>query len=136
MVEERRQLRAALDFRARTPLAVIRDDALAALPGLFAALPDPICLLATHCLYQWPEAARKALDAELRCASTGRSIYRVTIDHPAAIDSSRPQVFTNSVGDEAPIEHEAALTVFRDGATETTLLGRYDSWGRRGIWLT
>jgi hypothetical protein len=135
MILERRQLRAALDLRARTPLPVIKGDALIALPGLLAAMPDPICALATHCLYQWPQTARDALYGEIGKASQGRSLYFITIDHPAALDPSRITSAYPATTDEPPVEHEASLTVFRDGEASTTLLGRYDSFGRRGVWL-
>jgi hypothetical protein len=46
MIRERGQLRAALDYRARTTLPVLRADALQALPGLLATMPNPICALA------------------------------------------------------------------------------------------
>jgi hypothetical protein len=132
---ERRQLRAALDLRARTPLPVITGDALFALPGLFATMPDPICVLATHCLYQWPQTARTALDLEFRKASETRSLHLVAIDHPGALDASRATAVYPATADEAPIEHEAVLTIYRDGEASSTLLGRYDGFGRCGIWL-
>lgn len=135
MVEERRQLRAALDFRACTPLPIVKGDALAALPGLLASMPDPICVLAAHCLYQWSQDARDALDGEFRKASNGRSLYCITIDHPGAIDPSRATPSSARADDEMPLEHEAVLTVYRNREASSTLLGRYDSFGRRGIWL-
>jgi hypothetical protein len=135
MVEERRQLRAALTFRARNSLRVIAGDALAELPALFATMADPICALATHCLYQWPADARDALDRRFRGASEGRTIYFITIDHPAALDRTRVPEFASIADGEVPMVHEATLRTYRDGEFEETLLGRYDSWGRRGIWL-
>jgi hypothetical protein len=135
MAEERRQLRAALDLRASIALPVVRGDALVALPDFFTSMPDPICALAAHCLYQWPADARAALDAKFRKASDGRSLYFVTIDHPAALDPSRTAHSFNKEGETAPMEHEAMLTVYRDGDTTSLLLGRYDSFGRHGVWL-
>jgi hypothetical protein len=127
--------RAALDLRARTALPVIRGDALAALPHFLTSMPDPICALAAHCLYQWPTDARAALDIEFRKASDGRSLYLVTIDHPAALDASRIAHYFNRGDEAAPMEHEAILTVYRNGDATSLLLGRYDSFGRRGVWL-
>jgi hypothetical protein len=135
MRRERRQLRAALDLRARTPLPVITGDALLALPGLLATMPDPICVLATHCLYQWPPAARAALDLEFLKASRERCLYHVTIDHPAALDASHATRVDQATADEVPIEHEAVLTIYTGGEATSTLLGRYDGFGGRGIWL-
>jgi hypothetical protein len=135
MVEERRQLHAALTFRARSALNVITGDALIELPALFATISDPICALAAHCLYQWPADARDALDCAFREASEARTLYFITIDHPAALDRTRTQEFASVADDEVPMVHEATLRTYRDGGVEHTLLGRYDSWGRRGIWL-
>ena len=135
MAEERRQLRAALDLRARTALPVTRGDALAALPDFLTSMPDPICALAAHCLYQWPADARAALDAEFRKASDGRRLYFVTIEHPAALNASRTGHSFNKGGETAPMEHEATVTVYRDGDATSMLLGRYDSFGRQGVWL-
>jgi hypothetical protein len=134
MNAERRQLRAALALRARTGLSVIRGDALQAVPQLLATWSDPVCALAAHCLYQWPADARAALDLEFRKASEQRTLYFIRIDHPAALDPSRAWI-RHGESDDVPIEHEAVLTVYSGGNTSTTLLGRYDSFGRQGIWL-
>jgi hypothetical protein len=135
MVEERRSLRAAMELRGRSNIPVVRGDALKRVPPILATMKNPICVMATHCLYQWPEAARSALDAELRAASAHRNIYQVTIDHPSALNPARVMPKANIDDDQMPIEHEAVLTRYRDGKAASHLLGRYDSLGRRGIWL-
>lgn len=135
MAEERAELRAALALRARINIPVIRGDALATLPAVLSSMPDPICILATHCLYQWPQNARGALDGLLCAASKGRIIYQVTIDHPGALDPLRIVALSSAADDVMPLEHEAVLTQYRDGRTSKKLLGRYDSFGRRGVWL-
>ncbi len=135
MVEERRSLRAAMELRARSNIPVVRGDALKRMPPILATLRNPICVVATHCLYQWPEAARVALDAELRGASASRTIYQITIDHPSALNPARVLPKNDTAEDEMPLEHEAVLTRYRDGKATSHLLGRYDSLGHRGIWL-
>jgi hypothetical protein len=126
-------LAAVLAIEAAIPL--LTQVSLQVLPRLLTTMPDPICALAAHCLYQWPADARAALMAEFQKASRGRSLYFITIDHPAALDSSRIAESVAYVGDDAPLEHESTLTVFRDENATATLLGRYDSFGRRGVWL-
>jgi hypothetical protein len=136
MSEERRQLRNALDLRARTPLRVIKSDALTVLPKLLASLPNPICVLIMHCLYQWPVNAREALDGQLRAASAGRTLYCVIIDVPAVLNNSRIADFTGgSVDGMPPMPHEATLIVYHDGQATKTLLGYYDGFGKKGLWL-
>ena len=136
MVEERRRLRAALDLRARTPLTVLKGDASILLPDLLATMPDPICVLAAHCLYQWPGEARDALDRAFRQASRRRRrLYLVTFDHPAGIDPSLARQSEGGAAAEMPLGHEAVLTVYDNEASEQTLIGRYDGYGRRGEWL-
>jgi hypothetical protein len=135
MIEDRRRLRAALDLRARTPLTVLKGDASILLPDLLATMPDPICVLAAHCLYQWPAEARDALDRTFRQASIGRRLYLVTIDHPTGLDPSLARRSDGGPATEMPLGHEAVLTVYDNEASDQTRLGRYDGYGRRGEWL-
>lgn len=132
---ERAELRAALELRMRKPFQVIEGDALGATPPLLSKLADPILVLAAHCLYQWPAAARDALDQVFRNASGGRAIYLLRIDHPQALDPNAVPAPSPADPNEAPVLHEASLTIYRDGETEQKLLARYDSYGRKAIWL-
>jgi hypothetical protein len=140
MTEERRQIRAALDLRARTALPIVKGDALIVVPQYLEKMPDPICILAAHCLYQWPKEAREALDLQLRRASRARTLYFIRIDHPLALDRTRARPATLP-GDTAPaeaiapMEHEAVLLTYRNGEAVETLLARYDGYGRRAMWL-
>ncbi len=136
MRRERRQLRAALDLRAWTPVAgdhrrcpvsparpVRRDAGSDLCPR--DALPVSVATARRVPRSIWNFA---------RQAET-RSLHLVAIDHPGALDAGRATAVYPATADEAPIEHEAVLTIYRDGEAASTLLGRYDGFGRRGIWL-
>ena len=131
LVEDRRQLRAALSYRAETPLRVVRGDALKVLPDVLARLPDPVCVFHSHCLYQWPEAAKDAFEHLLAEASRTRGIYRIGIEH---FTSSGPDVSRTVVGGH-PLIHDIRLMTYRGGEVASEILGHYDGWGRNGVWL-
>lgn len=132
LVEERRQLRAALDYRARTPFEVIRGDAMVVLPRVLPGLPDPVCVYHSHCLYQWPPEARAAFDAMLRSASATRPIWRLAVEYP--VDRPAGPVAWPEAPDQLPLIDEISLTTYRNGDAVTELLGRCDGWGRRVRW--
>jgi hypothetical protein len=129
--EDRRQLRAALAYRARTPLRVVQGDALSVLPDVLAGLPDPVCVFHSHCLYQWPEAAKDAFEHLLADASRTRGIHRIGIEH---FTGSGPEVPRFVLGGH-PLIHDIRLMTYRGGEVTTEILGRYDGWGRNGVWL-
>jgi len=131
LVEDRRQLRAALTYRAKTPLRVVQGDALKVLPDVLASLPDPVCVFHSHCLYQWPEAAKDAFEQLLAEASLTRDIYRIGIEH----FSSAGPVAPRSVLGGPPLIHDIRLMTYRKGEVTTEILGHYDGWGRNGVWL-
>lgn len=134
MTHESRQMRAALDLRARTEIPLVKGDALAVVPRFLESMRRPICILAAHCLYQWPSEARAALDLELRQASRRQPLHLIRIDHPAALDPARAT--TNATADDlAPMEHEAIHVAYHNGEVRETLVARYDSYGRRATWL-
>ncbi len=131
LVEDRRQLRAALAYRAKTPLSVVRGDAMKVLPGVLAGLPDPVCIFHSHCLYQWPEAAKDAFEQLLAEASRTRDLFRIGIEH---FTSAGPEVSRSVVGGH-PLIHDIRLMTYAQGAVTTEILGHYDGWGRNGVWL-
>ena len=131
LVEDRRQLRAALAYRAKTGLRIIQGDALKVLPDVLAGLPDPVCVFHSHCLYQWPEAAKDAFEHLLAEASRARDIYRIGIEH---FTSSGSEVRRTVVGGH-PLIHDIRLMTYRRGEVTTEILGHYDGWGRNGVWL-
>ena len=131
LVEDRRQLRAALAYRAKTPLRVVAGDALKVLPDVLAVLPDPVCVFHSHCLYQWPEAAKDAFEQLLAEASLMRDVHRIGIEHFASASPSAPR----SVLGGHPLIHDIRLMTYRKGEVTTEILGHYDGWGRNGVWL-
>jgi hypothetical protein len=131
LIEDRRQLRAALAYRAKTPLRVIQGDALQVLPDVLSSLPDPVCVFHSHCLYQWPEAAKDAFEHLLAEASRTRDIYRIGIEH---FTSSGPELPRSVLGGH-PLIHDIRLMTYRRGEVTTEILGHYDGWGRNGVWL-
>jgi hypothetical protein len=130
LTEDRRQLRAALDYRASIPLRVVEGDALKVLPGVLSALSDPVCVFHSHCLYQWPEAAKDDFEQLLAQASYTRDIYRIGIEH---FTSSEPAASRAVVAGHALI-HDIRLMTYRKGDVRVEVLGHYDGWGRNGVW--
>jgi len=131
LVEDRRQLRAALAYRARTPLSVVEGDALEVLPGILSTLPDPVCVFHSHCLYQWPEAAKDDFEQLLAEASRTRDIYRIGIEYFTGSDGGTSRV----VAGGHPLIHDIRLMTYRRGNVAVEILGHYDGWGRNGAWL-
>jgi hypothetical protein len=131
LTEDRRQLRAALDYRVRTPLQVVEGDALKVLPGILSALPDPVCVFHSHCLYQWPEAAKDDFEQVLSDASRTRDIYRIGIEY---FTDSDPAI-ARTVASGHPLIHDIRLMIYRKGDVRVEVLGHYDGWGRNGVWL-
>jgi hypothetical protein len=131
LIEDRRQLRAALDYRARTPLQVVAGDALKALPGILSTLPDPVCVFHSHCLYQWPETAKDDFERVLVDASRTRDIYRIGIEYFTGSDPT----ISRAVAGGHPLIHDIRLMTYRKGDVHVEVLGHYDGWGRNGVWL-
>jgi hypothetical protein len=130
LAEDRRQLRAALAYRAQTPLRVVQGDALKVLPDVLAGLPDPVCVFHSHCLYQWPEAAKDAFEQLLAEASRTRDIHRIGIEH-FATGSEMPR----SIKGGHPLIHDIRVMRYRKGDVTVEVLGHYDGCGRNGVWL-
>lgn len=130
-VDERRQLSIALEHRAATPLRTIRGDAMASLPTLLPSLPDPILVFHSYCLYQWPYDAQLALDEALRAASRGRTIHRLAID---IVFGARPENLPSFDPTKERL-FDMFITRYRDGATETRVLGSCDPWGKSAEWI-
>jgi hypothetical protein len=133
LVDDRRELRAALDYRARTPFELIRGDALRVLPELLPTLPDPVCIFHSHCLYQWSPEGRAAFDTLLREASRGRTLWRLGVEYP--VDRPAAALQWPEHPDDLPLIDEITLVTYRDGDARSELLGRCDGWGRRAEWL-
>ena len=106
-------IRKGVEMLAAQPLDLREGDAMDLLPAAAAELADPLCILHSFCLYQWPDAAREAFEAMLLRLSETREIHRVSIEN------------TNRGPGE--IVHQ----VFREGQLVSgAYLGRCDLFGR------
>jgi hypothetical protein len=129
--DERRQLAAALDYRARTPLETITGDALAEVPKLLADIPGPVCIFHAHCLYQWPPDKRDVFDEMLRNLGQVRTLHRLSMEYTdprwaALIEPRQP---------DPRLPFELIYSVFRDGRQSARRLACYDGYGRDVAWL-
>jgi hypothetical protein len=130
-VSQRKQLAAALRFRAETGLRTIAGDAMQSLPALIKELPAPLLVMHTFCLYQWPAAPQEKLDALLREASQTRTIHRLAID---IVTGARPPEL-------APFDmmkerlFDMYVTRYEGGAATTQVLGECDPWGFSAAWF-
>jgi hypothetical protein len=130
-IERRQTLRAALDLRAGYPLEVIKGDALSVLPDLLARLSGPLCVLDSHCMYQWPMEARDALDRLLCEASLTRTIHFVAQEQVGNL----PRGFVQREWDLSQAKRTDLFhTVYAEGRGTTTILGQNDGFGAWMEW--
>jgi hypothetical protein len=94
-------------------------------------MPDPVCVFHSHCLYQWPEAAKDAFEQLMVEASRTRDLYRIGIEHFTSAGASAPRTVLGG----HPLIHDIRLMTYRRGEVMTEILGHYDGWGRNGVWL-
>lgn len=130
-VSQRKQLAAALRFRAEAGLRTIAGDAMASLPALLAELPAPIMVMHTFCLYQWPAQPQIALDALLREASKSRTIHRLAID---IVTGARPPELEpfNMMKERL---FDMFITRYEGGEAVTKVIGECDPWGFSAKWF-
>jgi hypothetical protein len=103
----------ALALAAKTPPRVIAGDALKVLPEAAAAMSDPLCVMNSHCMYQWPEQVCVAFEEMLCTLSAKREVHRVSIE-------------SHDRG-PARILH----LIYRNGKlAASTDIGGADKWGR------
>lgn len=79
-VDTLRSLKAALEVAAREPLDLVKGDALVELPRIAAEMSGALCIYHSHCLYQWPQSARDALEQTLCTLSRERPIHRLSLE--------------------------------------------------------
>ena len=132
-IEERRQLRAALDFRAATPVEVHAGDALDIVPRLLSEVADPVCVFHAHCLYQWSLPLHLAFETILREASHGRAIHRLGMEYADRRLSPLPG--PTGYEDDPVLTYEITHSVYRDGEHHARRLAIYDGFGKVAVWL-
>ena len=130
---ERAQIRTALDYRARTPFPIQRGDAMQVVPALLKDSRGPVCVLHSHCLYQWPADAQAAFEAMLSEASRGRVLHRVGVELLPEEQSGRS--WRAEAARTGNVEFDVFHIEYRDGAQRFTLLASADGWGRQARWL-
>ena len=90
--EEQARLGVALDTVARSPVRLMKGDALNQLPKALAATTNPVCVFHSVCLLYWPEPAKAALHRQLLDLSRSRDIWRLGFElsrHFEAIHAGR-----------------------------------------------
>jgi len=120
LLEDQRQLAAAMDMVAATDIAFHQGDALAILPRVLAETPDPICVYHSACLFYWNDEQKHELDRQLREASRGRVIHRISNETTSQANrwlEGRNDAL-DKAGDAARATGEIILTRYRDGEAE------------------
>lgn len=118
-VDRMERLEKAIRIARRHPPPIAAGDALANLPGLFAAIPADRAVVVFHSFvtYQMDETSRIRLHAILRELSARREIFRISFEW---------------IGTETPL---VELDRFKEGFEEHTLLAAADPHGRWLEWL-
>ncbi|MGE0384179.1 MAG: DUF2332 family protein [Gammaproteobacteria bacterium] len=98
-----RNLGAALEHCARTPVRILEGDVIRLLPDLAAEAPDPLCLVHMNTLYQWPTPLREALEAMIRDLSRARTVHRISVEtRPGMTYAERYAIYAR--GEEIPAD--------------------------------
>lgn len=79
-IDMQNSMKAALDLAALQPLELIRGDALVKLPEVAAGMSGLLCIYHSQCLYQWPQAARDAIEKIFCELSRNRVIQRISME--------------------------------------------------------
>ncbi|MGE0384949.1 MAG: DUF2332 domain-containing protein [Gammaproteobacteria bacterium] len=78
---EREMVERALELRRNAGLDLMQADAMQVLPDLLAQCRGPVCVLNSHCIYQWPEALKARLDQVLLdAAAAGARVQRISVE--------------------------------------------------------
>jgi hypothetical protein len=127
LLEDQRQLADAMDMVAAAGVAFHEGDALEILPKVLAETPDPICVYHSACLFYWNDEQKARLDSQLREASRGRVIHRISTETTS--EANRWLEGRNDglekAGDAARATGEIILTRYRDGEAEAEWLAAF-----------
>jgi len=124
LLEDQRQLSDAMDIVAATDIAFHEGDALALLPGVLAETPDPVCVYHSACLFYWDKEQKAELDRQLREASRGRTIHRISVETTDQANrwlEGRNEAL-DKTGAAAQATGEIIVTRYRDGEAEAEWL--------------
>jgi hypothetical protein len=120
---EQANLDRAMDLVAGAEITWRQGNALDHLAAALAETPDPVCIYHSACLFYWDAQGKAALDTQLRGASQGRTIHRLSIE-----PSERYDEWQSGRGSEAEAtpgaSGEIVLTIYRDGEADARMLAR------------
>ncbi|MGE0384992.1 MAG: DUF2332 domain-containing protein [Gammaproteobacteria bacterium] len=128
--QDRALMERALEVRDRVAPELIQADALQVLDGLIDSTPGVVCVLNSFCLYQWPEAAKQALEELLRRHSRIRPLHWASIEMPSILPSKDLPGERN--GNRAV---EMIHTQYRGGEADMRVVGYADIYARWMQWL-
>jgi hypothetical protein len=124
LLDDQRQLSDAMDIIAATDIAFHQGDALEILPKVLAASADPLCVYHSACLFYWNQDQKDELDRQLREASRGRRIHRISIEPTG--ESNQWLAGHGDVEGEpseaARLTGEIIVTRYSDGKPEAELM--------------
>ncbi len=138
--------RALADARADPP-ALVAGDALAALPGLVAAVPrdTPLCLFHTATLAYFAREDRARFAALVAALAAERELYWLSGERPGPLHAAaheraaawrQDEEMARAAGGAAPPPvHWLVLTTFRAGRATERLLAGMDPHGAWLEWL-
>ena len=117
LLEDQRQLSDAMDIVAAADIAFFEGDALAHLSHVLDKTPDPVCVYHSACLFYWNDEQKEALDRQLREASQGRTIHRISVETTDGANrwlEGRNEAL-DTQGPAAQATGEIIVTRYRDG---------------------
>jgi hypothetical protein len=84
--DEQRRLDKALDVIAETDIRMLEGDALDHIAEALAAMPDPLCVFHSACLFYWPAEAKAKLEEVFLETSQTRTFWRISIEPSDSFD--------------------------------------------------
>ncbi|MGE0386324.1 MAG: DUF2332 domain-containing protein [Gammaproteobacteria bacterium] len=134
--QQHANLQAAFDLVARRGIRTLAGDALDNLDEALAQVPDPLCILHSHCLYYWPAAAKQALDDRLRGIGRRRTVHRIGIEQPDGYAArARDAARAGRPAADESIFPLATCTLYRGGEAQSRTLARCGQYGDFVDWL-
>lgn len=135
--QEQANLAEAMDIVAKTEINWFEGDALAHVPRVLAALPDPICFYHSACLFYWSKEAKAELEEQLLEASKGRTILRVSLEPDEKFDRWQTGLdkTSGSTSQTAHATGESMLYRYSDGTCESRIVANSTSDYGTVYWL-
>lgn len=137
LLGQQKRLAEAMDIVAETDITWLEGDALARMTEALAAVPDPVCVYHSACLFYWPKEAKAALDELLCEAGRERTIYRFGSEPSERYDEQMSgrgdngDDIKNSTGPNGEITY----TCYRDGTMDRRILAQSYATLGKTIWI-